>query len=130
MRALFTMALLVTLAGCVTTSNKLSDAAYRLDRSADDLYESIERDDRDSDATREARRLADAADEFNRDVKTVRSREELREEFDSVAKSYHELRDELDDEGVDSAERSAFADVTSAYLDLERELEYRRVSGL
>lgn len=130
MKALFTAAALVALAGCVSSPGKLSSAAERLDRSADELYEELSRGDADSGATREARQLADAADDFNNDVDDDRDRDDLREGFESVAKAYHDLREELDDEHVESDERRAFSDVTSAYLDLEHELEYRHVSGL
>src|ERR687896_1568451 len=116
MKALLTAAVLVALAGCVSTPDKVSDASYRLDRSADELYEELRRDDDDSDAAREARQLAEAADDFSRDVEDDDvSREDLRERFESVAKSYHDLREEIDDDRVGSEEGRAFADVTSAY---------------
>jgi hypothetical protein len=118
--------------GCATTSGSLGNAASRLDRSADALYDEVRRDSGDGGLERDAREFADIAQDFHRDVKERATREELRERFDRVATRYHALRDEVGDRrssDSDSRERSAFGEVTRAYLDLERELQYSRVSS-
>src|SRR5688500_13205247 len=63
MKALLTAAVLVALAGCSSTPSKMTDAADRLERSAENLYEEVRRDNDTSDAAREAQRLTEAADE-------------------------------------------------------------------
>ena len=114
------------LGGCVSMSNDLGDAAGRLDRSADELSDEV-RDARNSALQREADDFAEVAEDFNGDVRERRDREELRDRFERVANRYHELRDEYQDERpLSTGERTAFNDVTRAYLDLERELQYRR----
>jgi hypothetical protein len=127
--ALVASALVAVLSGCATTGGSLADASYRLNRSADAFYDETRHDDRSSDVQRQARQLADAANDFRHDVREHRSRDELRERFDKVAKEYHDLRDEVGDH-ESSTDRTAFNDVTQAYLDLERQLEYRRVGSL
>jgi hypothetical protein len=123
-----TAALALSLAACATTGGTLSDAATRLDRSADQLYDQT-RNDRDSRLERDAREFADVAQDFNREVKDRRSRDDLRTRFDRVANEYHDLRDSIHDDRADTREAAAFREVTRAYLDLERELQYRRVSS-
>jgi predicted nuclease with TOPRIM domain len=114
------------LGGCVSVSNDLGNAASRLDRSADALSDEV-RDSRNSGLQREADQFAEVAEDFNGDVRERVEREKLRERFERVADRYHELRDEFKDEQpATSDERVAFSDVTRAYLDLERELQYRR----
>jgi hypothetical protein len=118
---------LLALTGCATTGGTLSDAASRLDRATDRFYDEVRSDSRTSGLERDAAELAEAAQDFNRDVKERAERDELRDRFERVASRYHELRDEFSDERpASSRDRSAFDDVTSAYLDLERELQYRR----
>jgi hypothetical protein len=113
------------LGGCVSVSNDLGDAAGRLDRSADELRDEV-REARNASLRREADEFAEVAEDFNGDVRERRDREELRERFERVADRYHDLRDEFRDAQPSStAERTAFNDVTRAYLDLERELQYR-----
>jgi hypothetical protein len=113
------------LAGCVSVSNDLGDAAQRLDRSADELRDQV-RDARSSALRREAEEFAEVAEDFNGDVRERHDRDDLRERFERVADRYHDLRDEFRDEQPSStAERTTFNDVTRAYLDLERELQYR-----
>jgi hypothetical protein len=124
-------ATVLLVAGCATTSGNLADAAHRLDRSADALYSEVRRDNRDQGLERDARAMADVAHDFHRDVKERATREELQVRFDRVASSYHALRDEFgdarsSDSRSDSRERSSFGEVTRAYLDLERELQYRQ----
>ena len=117
-------------AGCATTSGNLADAASRLDRSADALYSEVRRDNRDQGLEHDARALAEVAQDFHRDVKERATGEELQVRFERIASSYHALRDEFGDaRTTDSRERSSFGEVTRAYLDLERELQYRRVSA-
>jgi hypothetical protein len=130
MKALVGIAGALVLAGCATTGGTLSDAADRLDRSAGELYDEVRSGSSNSDLERSARQFADVADDFERDVSDRASREELRERFERVAKEYHDLRDDFGDERTDAEEREAFAEVTRAYLDLERSLQYSRVSGL
>jgi hypothetical protein len=121
----FLTAVLVMAGGCATTGS-LSDASSRLDRSAEALYDDV-RDD--SDLRGEAESFASAADNFNDEVRDGATRDELRREFDDVAERYHELRDEYGDERDSSTRsRTAFSEVTRAYLDLERELQYKRVA--
>lgn len=115
--------------GCVTGGGAISDAAYRLDRSAEALHDEVRDRSASSDLRSEAREFANAARDFRRDVDDDADRDELREEFARVAERYHDLRDEYGDAREDSSQRSAFAEVTRAYLDLERELEYRRVTS-
>jgi hypothetical protein len=130
MKLPYLAAVLLLTAGCATTSGRLGDAAARLDRSADALYNEVRRDSHDQGLERDARALADVAQDLNRDVKERATREELQVRFERVASHYHALRDEFGDtRASDSRERSAFGDVTRAYLDLERELQYRRVSA-
>ena len=54
MKLAYIAAVVLLTAGCATTSGNLADAAYRLDRSADALYDEVRRDNRDwgSSATR------------------------------------------------------------------------------
>jgi hypothetical protein len=124
-----TAAALVLIGGCATTGSVL-DASSRLDRSAEALHDEVRSDTSDHDLRRDAEAFADAADDFNEEVKDGADRDELRREFDKVAERYHELRDEYDDErSSNTSRRTAFAEITRAYLDLERELQYRRVAG-
>jgi hypothetical protein len=111
--------------GCATTGS-LSDASSRLDRSAEALYDEVRND---SDLSPEAESFADAANDFNDEVREGAARDDLRREFDDVAERYHDLRDEYGDERAPSTRsRTAFSEVTRAYLDLERELQYKRVA--
>lgn len=120
---LSTLTALWILSGCVSMSNDLGDAAHRLDRSADALSDEV-RDARDASLRREAEDFAEVAEDFNADVQQRTPREELRQRFERLAVRYHELRDELDaTRFANTRERTAFNDVTSAYLDLERELQ-------
>lgn len=114
----------LALAGCATTGS-LSDASSRLDRSAEALYDEVRND---SDLRGEAEAFANAANDFNDEVRDGADRDELRREFDDVAERYHDLRDEYGEERSSSRSRTAFSEVTRAYLDLERELQYRRVA--
>ena len=118
-------AALALIGGCATTGS-LSDASSRLDRSAEALYDEVRND---NDLRREAEVFADAANDFNDEVRDGADRDELRREFDEVAERYHDLRDEYGDERSTSRSRTAFSEVTRAYLDLERELQYRRVAN-
>src|SRR5689334_18588005 len=127
--ALTAAALLAVLTGCATTHDSVADASYRLNRSADAFYDEVRHQDRNNDVEHQARQLADAASDFRHDVREHRSKEELRHRFDKVAKEYHDLRDEVGDHSS-STNRTAFDDVTAAYLDLERDLEYRHVGSL
>jgi hypothetical protein len=127
--ALTASALLAVLTGCATTHDSVADASYRLNRSADAFYDEVRHQDRNNDVEHQARQLADAASDFRHDVREHRSKEELRHRFDKVAKEYHDLRDEVGDHSS-STDRTAFDDVTAAYLDLERDLEYRHVGSL
>lgn len=116
--------------GCASLQGSLSDAASRLDRSADELADEA-RDARNLSLQREADRFAEVAEDFHGDVQERVTREQLRERFARVAKRYHELRDEFEEARPSGTrERTAFNEVTRAYLDLERELQYRRVSAL
>lgn len=112
--------------GCVSMPSKLSDAAERLDKSADALYDEVRLDDRNRALQRDAQVFADVADDFHRDVQERVDNEELRDRFDRMSSRYHALRDEFGDELPRSRERAAFNEVTRAYLDLERELRYTR----
>lgn len=118
---------LAMIGGCATTGS-VSSAASRLDRSAEILYDDLRDERSDPELRREAEGLADAASDFNEEVRDGADRDELRREFDRVAERYHALRDEYGEDRYDSDGRSAFDAVTNAYLDLERELEYRRVA--
>jgi hypothetical protein len=122
-------ALLAVLTGCATTHDSVADASYRLNRSADAFYDEVRRDEHKGDVEHQARQLADAASDFRHDVRDHHSRDELRQRFGKVAKEYHDLRDEVGDH-KSSTDRSAFDDVTAAYLDLERDLEYHHVGSL
>lgn len=124
-RACLAMITALILGGCVSVSNDLGDAAQRLDRSADELRDEV-RAARNSDLRREADQFAEVAEDFNGDVRERRDRDELRDRFERVADRYHELRDEFrGEQPASTAERTAFNDVTRAYLDLERELQHR-----
>jgi len=127
--ALTASTLLAVVTGCATTHDSLADASYRLNRSADAFYDETRRQEHNDDVQHQARQLADAASDFRHDVREHRSKDELRQRFDKVAKEYHDLRDEVGDHRS-SADRTAFDDVTAAYLDLERDLEYRHVGSL
>jgi hypothetical protein len=127
--ALAASALLAVLTGCATTHDNVADASYRLNRSADAFYDEVRHADRGTDVQRQARQLADAASDFRHEVRAHRSRDELRQRFDKVAKEYHDLRDEVGDH-TGSANHTAFDNITAAYLDLERDLEYRHVGSL
>jgi len=121
----FTSAAVLLATGCVSMSNTLSDAAYRLDRSADTLYDEVRDDTRSASLQRDAEKFSDVAEDFHRDVRERMPTDDLRDRFDVVSGRYHELRDEFDEEQRSSTrERTAFNDVTRAYLDVERELQY------
>jgi hypothetical protein len=115
--------------GCASMSNTLGDAAYRLDRSAGSLYDEVRDDSGRSSGgktslERDAGEFSKVADEFHRDVQQRKATDDLRDQFDVVAGHYHELRDEFGEVRPSARERTAFNDVTRAYLDLERELQY------
>src|ERR1044071_2706650 len=115
-------ALLAT--GCANMPSNLSDAANRLDRSTDAFYDQVRDDTGNTSLERDAAEFSEVAQDFHRDVRERRPTDDLRDRFDVVAGRYHELRDEFSEARPSTRERTVFNDVTRAYLDLERELQY------
>jgi hypothetical protein len=125
MKLLYLTAATILLAsGCASTAGNLSDAASRLDRSADALYDEVREDSGNASLERDAEKFSDIAGDFHRDVRERMAADDLRDRFDIVAGRYHELRDEFTEARPSTRERTVFNDVTRAYLDLERELQY------
>ena len=119
-----TTAAVLLVAGCASMPSNLNDAANRLDRSADALYDQVRDDAGNTSLERDAEEFSEVAQDFHRDVRDRRPADDLRDRFDVVAGRYHELRDEFSEGRPSTRERTAFNDVTRAYLDLERELQY------
>ena len=111
-------------AGC-TAGGSLGTAADRLDRTSHDFYRQLEYSSASNHTESDAAALAEAADDFNRQVDRSRSRDSLQPSFDRVAERYHHLRDQLDDHDYYRRYTDAgFDRVTEAYLDVERAMEY------
>ncbi|MEX2150683.1 MAG: hypothetical protein WD793_10735 [Steroidobacteraceae bacterium] len=108
-------------AGCATSSGGLRSASDRLDETSQMFYRQLAESRASRSAVTDAERFADAAREFNREVRDGRSAEVLAPLFDRVADRYHALRDQLHDREYGSRYReSGFDRVTDAYLDAER----------
>lgn len=112
---------LVVMGGCASTSSSLATSAERLERST---YE-LERDADESRVREDARELYEQTRDFRRALADRRAdRDDIRDAFSDVSRSYHSLRDEVERSRDDDAERD-FEAVTSAYLDIEREVGRR-----
>jgi hypothetical protein len=108
-------------AGCATSSGGLRSASDRLDETSQMFYRQLAEAQASRSTVTDAERFADAAREFNREVRDGRSGEVLAPLFDRIADRYHALRDQLDDRDYGSRYREAgFDRVTDAYLDVER----------
>ena len=118
------LALAMALAGCAAMGSRLQTSAADLDRHSQRFYEDIRDNGTDRESVRNAQDLAAAADEFHRAVDHGTPRENLDDEFDRVARHYHDLRERYDHTG-NRVEREHFADVTTAYLEVEGALKYR-----
>ena len=115
---------LALFAGCATTGGGLQSAADRLQDSSQAFYRQLAAAQASRSAVEDAERFADAAHEFDREVRDGRSGEVLAPMFGRVADRYHALRDQLDDRESGYRYREAgFDRVTEAYLDVERVMD-------
>jgi hypothetical protein len=114
--------LLLGLAGCMTTRSDLADSADKLEHDSELLADDARGGDYPSDYGHDARVLADDAREFRHTVQDhSASQGDVKAAFARLSHSYHLVRDDV--EHTDS--RTARADlqpVTSAYLDIERDM--------
>lgn len=123
-RRIACLLLAVLAAGCSSISS-LGSAADRLDRSASSFYRELRYSPGTSHTDSDAAALAQAADDFNREVDRNRTREYLRPSFDRVAERYHHLRRQLDDRSYrDRYVSAGFDRVTEAYLDVDRAMNH------
>lgn len=113
------------LAGCAMSSSSLMSSAEKLERSAYELNEES-RENRDSrDYSRDAQEFAEEARDFRRVVEDRDADDDdVHDAFRDLSKTYHALRDEADDSRSSDASRE-FAQVTDAYLDVERRMRTR-----
>jgi hypothetical protein len=108
----------LSMVGCVTTHAGLSSSAQRLERGS----EALERNADDRGIREDARKLSAETRDFREAVASSRAdRRDIREAFDDLSRSYHSLRDEVEKSRDRESERD-FDAVTSAYLDIEREI--------
>lgn len=109
-------------AGCASSGgSNLRTASARLDDTSQAFYRQLATDPAPRSTVEDASVFADAARDFERDVRESRSRDVLAPGFERVADRYHRLRDQLDDRDYGNRYREAgFDRVTEAYLDVER----------
>ena len=103
---------------CATTNTGLSSSAQRLERSTEVMARNAD----DNGVRKDARSLYEETRDFRQTLADSRAdRKDVREAFDDLSRSYHALRDEVEDSRDRETERD-FDSVTSAYLDIEREI--------
>jgi hypothetical protein len=108
----------LSMAGCVTMHTGLSNSAQRMERSS----ELMERNADDRGIREDARQLSAETRDFRETVAdSTADRDDIRGAFDDLSRSYHSLRDEVEKSQDRESERD-FDAVTSAYLDIEREI--------
>lgn len=118
--ALGALALVVS---CISVQRSLPDAAYRLDRSANRLYQNLRAREASLPVVPEARELADVAGAFHLAIEDSHGREALRERFKSVAAAYRVVNERLDPTRLSADERAAMEHLTRAVHDLRTELD-------
>jgi uncharacterized coiled-coil DUF342 family protein len=110
--------LALSMAGCATMHTGLSNSAQRMERSS----ELMERNADDRGIREDARQLSAETRDFRETVADSQAdRDDIRGAFDDLSRSYHSLRDEVEKSQDRESERD-FDAVTSAYLDIEREI--------
>ena len=110
--------LALSMAGCATMHTGLSSSAQRMERSS----ELMERNADDRGIREDARQLSAETRDFRETVADSKAdRDDIRGAFDDLSRSYHSLRDEVEKSQDRESERD-FDAVTSAYLDIEREI--------
>jgi hypothetical protein len=114
--------LLLGLAGCMTTRSDLANSADKLEHDSQLLADDARGGDYPSDYAHDARVLADDAREFRRTAEDrSASQGDVKAEFERLSHSYHLVRDDV--QHTDSrAARADLQAVTSAYLDIERDM--------
>lgn len=118
--------MLAALAGCATTHGRLTRSADRLERNASafasDARYASDTVAANSEVSRDARDLADQADEFRHTVNDSRADDrDVQNAFDRLSRSYHTLRDDVDHSGSPQA-MADMRPVTQAYLDVEGDM--------
>ena len=109
-----------SMVGCVTTNTGLSSSAQRLEHNT----ELMERNADDRGIREDAHQLSAETRDFREAVADSHSdHKDIRAAFDDLSRSYHSLRDQVEKSRDHESER-AFDAVTSAYLDIERELNH------
>ena len=109
-------ALMLTLAGCVTTRSSLTSSAERLDHSTDNFARTW------NGYSRDVEMMADDAHAFRRTSEDRDATDaDVRAAFERVSHSYLLVRDEVDRSDNTTA-REDLRPVTSAYLDVERDM--------
>lgn len=116
--AWLTIPVALAMAGCATTNTGLSSSAQRLERSTEVMARNAD----DNGVRKDARSLYEETRDFRQTLADSRAdRKDVREAFDDLSRSYHALRDEVEGSRDRETERD-FDSVTSAYLDIEREI--------
>ncbi len=116
--AWLTIPVALAMAGCTTTNTGLSSSAQRLERSTEVMARNAD----DNGVRKDARSLYEETRDFRQTLADSRAdRKDVREAFDDLSRSYHALRDEVEGSRDRETERD-FDSVTSAYLDIEREI--------
>ena len=116
--AWLTITVALAMAGCATTNTGLSSSAQRLERSTEVMARNAD----DNGVRKDARSLYEETRDFRQTLADSRAdRKDVREAFDDLSRSYHALRDEVEGSRDRETERD-FDSVTSAYLDIEREI--------
>ena len=116
--AWLTIPVAFAMVGCATTNTGLSSSAQRLERSTEVMARNAD----DNGVRKDARSLYEETRDFRQTLADSRAdRKDVREAFDDLSRSYHALRDEVEDSRDRETERD-FDSVTSAYLDIEREI--------
>jgi hypothetical protein len=124
--ALGAVALIVS---CISVQRSLPDAAYRLDRSATGLYQNLRARDTHLPVTPDARELANVASDFHLALEDSHGRDQLREQFRSVAAAYQVVNHQLDESQLSEDERANVERLTRALHELEAELELAELDG-
>ena len=116
--AWLTITVALAMAGCATTNTGLSSSAQRLERSTEVMARNAD----DNGVRKDARSLYEETRDFRQTLADSRAdRKDVRDAFDDLSRSYHALRDEVEGSRDRETERD-FDSVTSAYLDIEREI--------
>jgi hypothetical protein len=125
----FALGALALVVSCISLQRSLPDAAYRLDRSATGLYQNLRARDANLPVTPDARELANVASNFHLAIEDSHGREQLREQFRSVAAAYRLVNNQLDETELSTDERANVQHLTRALRELEAELELAEIDG-